>query len=75
MRHGTVGTYNVHRCRCGPCCEAKADAARRHTVTGTTGDDRLKVSCWCEAHFVLVPRADVVAGRTGSCRLVGCGAD
>lgn len=54
------------------------DAAGGEPVTarGVTGrrDQLLDVTCWCEAYTVAVTAADVINGRTGSCKL-GCGPD
>lgn len=34
--------------------------------------DELLTLCWCGAEFRWVPRADVLAGRTASCKAVEC---
>jgi hypothetical protein len=58
------------------CRECRAErnrtANRTSTLTGLTDDGRLKVSCWCEAAFVLVLRGDVLRGRTRSCGRQSC---
>lgn len=58
---------------CVPCrARRNREGNRISTLTGPTEDGRLKVSCWCEMAFVLVPIDEVHAGRTGSCGRVSC---
>lgn len=79
MIHGSRTAYCYHRCRCDEC--RAANAAYVSQWAWTTGraspreqsghkgsrSGRLLVTCWCEASFVSIDRAEVLAGRTGSC--------
>lgn len=69
-RHGTVSTYNTG-CRCDLCRAAKAPYIRRSRL-GTSRPDLLMSRCWCDAHYVEVPQADVARGVTRSCGLPVC---
>ena len=52
---------------------AHRDAKARMMRTHPKGpDDPVPVTCWCECEVVLVPLAEIHAGRTASCGLAFC---
>lgn len=63
-------------CRCDACTGAERAYRRRYREArgeAARPRERMRVTCWCEATVVTVPRKDVLDGLTASCGAVGCG--
>lgn len=53
--------------------ERNRESNRISRLIGPTEDGFLRATCWCETStFVLVPIAEVKAGRTGTCGRPSC---
>lgn len=67
-------------CRCQVCIDAnrayhaayRAKQGLSSSASGAAPSGYLAVNCWCEASIVGVTKADLLAGRTGSCGRHGC---